>query len=297
MSPRAFDRVMVHIEIAHHLKLRKLTNAEWKAFLLGVLPIAAKSDIRGALMVGREPATADDIAHQARVSTRVARGALSKLHAVGMLDHDEDLGADWVHDFDEWNPEPKADSTAAERAARYRQKQKAKRDGNGSSRRASRRDARDDHGNVTPPEVEGEEKTPPTPVTGGVTDKDFDEAKERLASEADSLPDDLPEALHGAARSVHERLLRLHTVKPKSLRPPLAAVGRVLLSMPDRDHVAVADDVEHYWTFGPGQNKSMRDVVATYRNRLTTAPIVAAGQNGTADDHEAFVARFQGAPA
>jgi hypothetical protein len=102
----------------------------------------------------------------------------------------------------------------------------------------------------------------------------LDEARERLAAEADTLPDDLPEQLHQAARDVQQRLLRLHQRKPKSLRPPLVAVGRVMASLADRPHVDVADDVEHYWSYGPGQNKPVRDIVATYRNRLKTAPVV-----------------------
>lgn len=107
-------------------------------------------------------------------------------------------------------------------------------------------------------------------------------SRARKAAPVDELPDELPERLHAVAREVHARLLRLHERKPRSIRPPLAAVGRVLMSLPDRDHVTVADDVEHYWTFGAGQNKSMRDVVATYRNRLATAPVVAATANGAA---------------
>jgi hypothetical protein len=103
----------------------------------------------------------------------------------------------------------------------------------------------------------------------------------------------LPERLHEPARLVHQRLLRLHDRKPRSIRPPLAAIGRVLASMPDRDHVAVADDVEHYWTFGAGQNKAMRDLVATYRNRLSSAPIVATANGAPAAGIDAIVDRAE----
>jgi hypothetical protein len=189
MSPRRFDRVMVHVDIAHHLKLRRLSDGEFKAFLVGVLPIAAKSDIRGALLIGNHPAGPEDIAHQARISKRVAATAMRKLRDVGMLEHDDELGAEWVHDFDEWNPEPRTDSTAAERAARYRAKQKARRDVTRDGLGASRRDGRDDHGNVTPTEVEGEEKPPPTPPGGATvtngdgTAADLAKAQERLRRE------------------------------------------------------------------------------------------------------------------
>lgn len=152
-----FDRIMVHTEIAHHLKLRRLTDAEKWAFVAGVLPIAGKADLRGALLIGSTPADAEDVAHQARVSVKVARGCLDKLRAVGMLEFDEDIAGEWVHDFDQWNPEPKRDGTAAKRAREYRERQKAKRSSHHPSRVTSRVTDRD----VTArhaPEVEGEEE-------------------------------------------------------------------------------------------------------------------------------------------
>lgn len=121
---------------------------------------------------------------------------------------------------------------------------------------------------------------------------DLEAAQRRLKSDADELPDDLPQRLHDPARQVQQRLLRLHGRKPRSLYPSLAAVGRVLASMPDRDHVSVADDVEHYWTFGSGQNRSMRDLVATYRNRVATAPVVANGATAS-DGIDDIVARAE----
>jgi hypothetical protein len=114
----------------------------------------------------------------------------------------------------------------------------------------------------------------------GLGSREDDAPSRTREASVDDLPDDLPERLHESARQVQQRLLRLHDRKPKSIRPALGAIGRVLVSMPDRDHVAVADDVELYWTFGAGQNKSMRDLVATYRNRLSTAPVVAPGRAG-----------------
>jgi hypothetical protein len=112
---------------------------------------------------------------------------------------------------------------------------------------------------------------------------EFDDAQARL--KADELPDDLPPRLHDPARQVQQRLLRLHDRKPGSLRPALGAIGRVLASMPDRPHVDVADDVEHYWSFGGGQEVRRVDLVATYRNRLKTAPVVTGGPSpGTGID-------------
>lgn len=160
---KPFDRVMVHVEIAHHLKLRKLTDAERWAFVAGVLPIAAKSEMRGALTVGRAPAEAEDVAHQARVSVRVARSCLDKLRAVGLLERDGEV--EWVHDFEQWNPEPKRDETAAQRAREYRRRQKAK------------RQAAEPTDVTEPSRVTGRGVTGVTPVT--ITDRHAPEEKRR----------------------------------------------------------------------------------------------------------------------
>lgn len=119
---------------------------------------------------------------------------------------------------------------------------------------------------------------------------DLAAAQDRLKEQADELPDELPENLHAAARQVQARLLELHRRKPGSLYPPLAAVGRTLASHPDRPHVDVAEDVEHYWSFGPGQARRCKDLVATYRNRLKTAPIVEAGTAAGPAPFDAVVA-------
>jgi hypothetical protein len=58
----------------------------------------------------------------------VQESALEVFRAAGLLEHDEDLGGEWVHDFEEWNPEPKR-RTNADRQKRYRDRQKASRNG------------------------------------------------------------------------------------------------------------------------------------------------------------------------
>ena len=87
----------------------------------------------------------------------------------------------------------------------------------------------------------------------------------------DTLPADLPAQLADAARGVHPILARLATAK--GARPvALLAVGRAVEAFPLHDHRRIASDVEHYWTFGPGASRPMRDVVATFRNRLDSVP-------------------------
>lgn len=147
MSPRKFDRFMVDVEIAGNLKLVKLTDAEWRCHVSGVLPIAAKSPIRGCMLVGDENATEEHVAHQARKSVGIARSTMRKLRSVGILYHDEEYGCERVHDFEDWNPAPKQDATNAERQRRFRERRNAARNGVTTQRITP---------NITPTEVEGE---------------------------------------------------------------------------------------------------------------------------------------------
>ena len=80
---------------------------------------------------------------------------MGKLREVGVLVEDPEFDCERVHDWDEYNPAPKRDTTAAERQRRRRDKlrdQRDTRDGHAPVTHLSRRDTRD----VTPPEVEGE---------------------------------------------------------------------------------------------------------------------------------------------
>jgi hypothetical protein len=132
---------MLKLGVGSHPKLARLTDAEFRAHVAGVLAVAAASPVRGCLLVGDLPAEAADIARAAGVSTRVATTAIRKLKAVGVLYENEEFRCLCVHDWDDVNPQPKHDSTAAERQRRHR----------------SRRDNRNGHGavtaGVTPPEV------------------------------------------------------------------------------------------------------------------------------------------------
>ncbi len=163
MSPRTgFDRFMVDVDAASNPKVKRLRRAgaevRWTWFH-GVLPIAAQAPMRGSLTIGTLVADEQDIADKADVTLAQARKTVAVARELGMLDRDED-GIEWVHDFDDWNPEPKADGTASERSRRYRERQRARRDAS----RPSRRDGRDE--TVTSRrEVEGEveELHPPNP--------------------------------------------------------------------------------------------------------------------------------------
>lgn len=156
MSRRVFPAFMVDTEIGGNLKLIGLTDSEFRAHVAGVLPIAAKSQIRGRLLIGDLPASADHVAAQARVKPAVARSALKKLRDVGVVVHDSEFGCERVHEFEDWNPAPKTDRTAAERQQRRRDRLRAERDDHASVTAASRRDR---HG-VTPTKEKGTEEEP-----------------------------------------------------------------------------------------------------------------------------------------
>lgn len=162
MTRRKFDRVMIDVEAGRSLKLRPLDDSEFRCFIAGVLPIAAKSPERGCLLIGSRRADSADIAVQSGVRRRkAASSALTKLRDLGILYEDECLNCERVHDFEEWNPPPKFDATNAERQRRHRER---------LSRNAPSNASRNGVTNtpVTPgreEKVEG--KTPPKPPQGG----------------------------------------------------------------------------------------------------------------------------------
>lgn len=261
---RAFDRFMVDVEVGRNLKLGRLKPAERWVYVAGVLPIAAKSEVRGAMLVGSTPATDGDIARQADVPLATARAALRHLRELGMLDRDDALGTEWVHDFEEYNPEPKQDRTAKDRAKRYRERQAAKRDVTPASRRDDRDANGVRHGTVTPPEVEGGKEEEGTTSLRSV------DARRRAAEpddHEDELPGDLPAPLRPVAEHVHQRLAQLAKARGVAA-PSLARVGTYVRDFPDHDHRQVAADVVDYWQHGAGAKTVRKDFGRVYLDRL-----------------------------
>lgn len=156
MSPRAFSRFMIEVELGGNPKIARFTDAEFGCLIKGVWALAAKSSIRGRLLVHDQIASDQDVAHQARCSLRVAARTLAKMWDLGMIEDDPEYGCARVHDWEEINPAPKTDSTAAERQARRRAKLAVERDADRDVTPASRRDSHAKRHGVTPPEVEGE---------------------------------------------------------------------------------------------------------------------------------------------
>lgn len=116
---------MLHVHIGANPKLGRLTDGQFRAHLSGVLAIAASAEPRGYLLVGSLPATPQDVGRVAGVSPAVAAGALKKLRELGILEHDDAIGTDHVHNWEEHNPAPKftgapVDPTGARRQALFR---------------------------------------------------------------------------------------------------------------------------------------------------------------------------------
>jgi 5-methylcytosine-specific restriction endonuclease McrA len=121
VSPRRFDSILVSIDIGASRTIRRLNVGERWTFIAGVLALAAKSPVRGALLIAlREPVSLDDIAEQAGVTKAVAKSAVDKLVRLDVLEWDDELNGLIVVNWDRYQVEPKKDPTAADRMKRYR---------------------------------------------------------------------------------------------------------------------------------------------------------------------------------
>lgn len=176
MADRDFDCFLLHTRAGTHKKLRRFSDSEWRCWVGGVLALAAESPVRGRLLIAEGvAATTDDIAGQAGVTRNVTEATLEKARALRMLLEDGEPG-EVIHDFDEWNPRPRRDRTAAERMRRHRARQRGidpddarvTRPGDGSVTPSRYDDVTRNGRNGHAPEEEVEEEvTPLPPVTGG----------------------------------------------------------------------------------------------------------------------------------
>jgi DNA-binding transcriptional regulator YhcF (GntR family) len=117
---------MVDVNVGTNRKLRRLTPPERWCHVAGVLAIAAQSPIRGRLLIGDETPIPRDFAEQAGVTVATAQTTLKKLRDLGVIEPDEDNDCEQIHDWEELNPSPKRDSTAAERMKRYRERRNSR---------------------------------------------------------------------------------------------------------------------------------------------------------------------------
>jgi hypothetical protein len=234
-----FDRFMVHVDIGTDEKLARLTDAERLCHIAGVLAIAAKSPVRGRLLVGEHRAGPVEVARRAGVSTRVAKSTIDKLAAVGILVHDDEYDCWRVHHWERFNPEPRNDPTNAERQARHKAKRKASNAGG--------------NGEVTPP------VTPPeVEVEGEVGGRGC-----------------APATPAAADRRLQETVAILSTAPRLFLDVERMGVANTLAAYPNADHVqaahiAVANSSDPSYRTTDGA-KALRYAIAELERRPRTA--------------------------
>jgi hypothetical protein len=82
-----FDSIMVRVEIGNSRKLRRLTPEQRWCVVAGVWCLAAKSPVRGYLLITDSvPVEVADVAAQAEVKPAVAKKTLEKMRRLGMLE-------------------------------------------------------------------------------------------------------------------------------------------------------------------------------------------------------------------
>lgn len=110
------------------------------------------------------------------------------------------------------------------------------------------------------------------------------ETSEPKASEdRNRIPDEFPGYLVPSVEATLPVLRRVAAgkkAKPVD-RLPLA---RTIAQFPDRDHPMVAGELEHWALHGNGENRPIKDVVASFRNFLKRADRVASPQAAPATD-------------
>lgn len=121
---------------------------------------------------------------------------------------------------------------------------------------------------------EADGTTPPSSVAGQeqpLVDDHASRQGQGAREAVDEFPEDLPEALHEVAIQAG-KILKATAIKRQQRKPVTrAAVGHAVLTYPDRDHVAVAREVEGWMLHGRGARKGCADIVARYRNFLSNA--------------------------
>lgn len=94
--------------------------------------------------------------------------------------------------------------------------------------------------------------------------------KEPEEGTSSDFPPSMPDGLRAVAQEVFAVLAPIGDSDRKANPVQLRAVAKAVASFPDRDHLKVAQDCEHYLLFGDGQGK-YRDLVRFYRNSLERA--------------------------
>lgn len=99
--------------------------------------------------------------------------------------------------------------------------------------------------------------------------------KERARDAEDSFPAELPPEKHAVAVAAGKILKATALKRGQQKKVTRAAVGQVVLSFLDRDHVQVARDVEFWLLHGRGATRRCADIVARYRAFLASSEPMA----------------------
>lgn len=101
------------------------------------------------------------------------------------------------------------------------------------------------------------------------------------AADQDQLPPDVPERLHGLAEQIAARLNAVWTERGGN-EPTIRGVGLALKRFPDRDHLAIVAELEHWALAGRGQAKPVKDWTRTFATFLESSPVGAPSKRGAA---------------
>jgi hypothetical protein len=99
----------------------------------------------------------------------------------------------------------------------------------------------------------------------------------------DSLPPDYPPSLVRAVHQALDVLRRVHSERGGH-RPPLRGVALAVGRYPDRDHVQVAGELEHWATVGNGRNRPIRDWPRQYAAFLDRSTDGSAPRSSSKSD-------------
>jgi hypothetical protein len=140
-----YDSILVATTVGGNRKLRRMRPEHRWTVIAGVWALAGESPIRGYLLITEQEHVSDqDIAERAGVTLKVVRATLTQMRALAMLEWDENIRAEHVHDWHEHQPDPRpSDTREAWRDRKRRQRDKS---------RAGHDDVtRDGHDDVPPP--------------------------------------------------------------------------------------------------------------------------------------------------
>ena len=185
-----FDSIMLRVEVGGNRKLRRFTPEERWCAVAGVWALAAKSPVRGYLLIAENvPVEPQDIAEQAGVKLSAVKSTLKKMRELGMLEADDELKTEHVHDWHIHQKEPKPSETREAWRIRKREQRAGKRDGPGGVPSGVPRDT---PSGVPPQREEKRSKekgiTPPTPPQAGGRQRDHDRFEREMTEWVEQHP-------------------------------------------------------------------------------------------------------------